>query len=226
MKINLITAVNLILALPAHRSQIEGHRKIGEMALDELLSFSGVSDQKEKEYNKTAIAIILSTARAFSVERDRISGTWAYLKEIKQKREDILEFWKYLSPFREKNYWAKLLSVFLGGSAGLSQGLDGLKNIPISTSLGIFVSLILFELVSRIALFFTNAYFEKKGQTDKEEQWRAQSIIVYKSIAEKAINNLLLAQETILGKSEYGQANDQEKKKKIQEIINNSFYFG
>lgn len=87
MKINLITAVNLILSLPAHRSQNEGHRKIGETALNELLSFSDVSDQKEKEYNKAAIAIILSAARAFSVERDRISGTWSYLKEIKRKEK-------------------------------------------------------------------------------------------------------------------------------------------
>ena len=72
MKLELSEAISLILALPSHRSNNEGHSKMGEKALDFLMDYKDLgSDDNEKKFNRAMISSVLSTVRAFSIERDR-----------------------------------------------------------------------------------------------------------------------------------------------------------
>jgi len=59
------------------------------------------------------ISSVLSTVRAFSVERDRISGVWASINEIKKGRERYLHIIRNLSPMEKGNYWSKTLAVVI-----------------------------------------------------------------------------------------------------------------
>ena len=66
MRLELSEAISLILALPSHRSNNEGHRKMGEKALEFLMDYKdfGESDT-DKQFNRTMISYVMSTVRAF-----------------------------------------------------------------------------------------------------------------------------------------------------------------
>jgi hypothetical protein len=109
MKLDIHTALHLILALPAHRSHDEGHRQLGKISFDELLQYRdlGQSDS-EKAFNRAMIALVLSGVLAFSVERDKIATMWQSIEGIKTRRERLIAVFRGLSPLSEGNYWSKL----------------------------------------------------------------------------------------------------------------------
>ena len=77
MKLNISEAISLILALPAHRSSSEPHRKTGERAFDILFEYQVLGkDDKENAFNRAMVCSVLSATRVFSVERDRIKEVW------------------------------------------------------------------------------------------------------------------------------------------------------
>jgi len=52
MRLELSEAISLILALPAHRSNNDGHRKMGERAFDFLFEYRDLApDKTEKSFN-------------------------------------------------------------------------------------------------------------------------------------------------------------------------------
>ena len=111
MKLDINTAISLILALPAHRSGNQGHQKLGEKALDFLIEYKDLGDDKEKAFNRDMISAVFSAVRAFSVERDALSGRWKTIDDIKIKRENLIRGLSKVSVFENDNYWAKLIAA-------------------------------------------------------------------------------------------------------------------
>ena len=83
-------------------------RKILELLFDYK---KDCRDESEKKFNNAMIGSILSTARAFSIERDKLCGEWEVIDSIKKRRESLINVLKGISPLEKNNYWIKIFSL-------------------------------------------------------------------------------------------------------------------
>lgn len=113
-------ALDLILAIPAHRSSNDNHAKFGSMLLEEY--FINLRDEyKDGEnaymYLTNLFSLVASSVRAFSVQRDIFQTRWNSLNKIKNsilERANRLD--KY-SPFN--GAIGKIITLFISfGSSG------------------------------------------------------------------------------------------------------------
>lgn len=190
MKLDIDTAIPLILAIPAHRSNNEGHRKMGEQALSFLFQYSELgNDENETAFNRTMIALVLSAVRAFSVERDRIAGEWKAIEKIKERRETLLQSVRNLSPLSQGNYWAKTVSVIVSLIGPFVISSDYFTKSFIITFIIITITL---ELLSKSLEHALATFFEKKMPIEKAVKWELESIKCYKKILKGFLNDALL----------------------------------
>ena len=188
MKLEIPDAISLILALPSHRSGNEGHRKMGEKALEFLFEYKELgNDEVEKSFNRAMISSVLSAVRAFSVERDRIAGEWTAIESIKNRRESLLDIFRYLSPLSRKNYWSKILLIIFSLGYSLKEIATGWQRVSILAVSCILIGIIILEVLSKTLEFVFAKYFEKRTPVEKETKWRKESIKRYKYIIEKFI---------------------------------------
>lgn len=182
MRLDISEAILLILSIPAHRSQNEGHRVLGNKAIDLVLEYKDLASNEDKAYNMAMIGAVLSAARLFSVERDRISEKWRSIEYIKERRLRILEVFQNISPFSKGNYWAKILVLLSAG--GLSVGTilsEGYKNTPSFFVLLVFL-LLIFEFISKLGEYLYSKWIEERVPLEKSKKWVSQSLDEYKSI--------------------------------------------
>lgn len=189
MRLTISQAISLILALPAHRSGNEGHRKIGDIALDLLIEYKEVEDKTDQAFNRAMIASVLSTVRAFSVERDRISQEWKAIEAIKRRRERYLDVIKNLSPLEKDNYWSKALVIVI--TAGLTFQMP-LSNVDWQAGVWhLIIILVAMEIVSKILEVMLSSVFEKSLPIEKEAKWHEKSLTKYRSLVSKFIEEAI-----------------------------------
>lgn len=191
MKLEISEAISLILALPAHRSGNEGHRKMGEKAFELLFEYKTLAEKgtEEEAFNRAMISSVLSTIRAFSVERDRISGVWKSIDAIKKRRERYLEVIKNLSPLEKGNYWSKTLSIIIAAGFTLKFPLS-----EIEWEAGVWnlvIIIIGMEFLSKILEVGLAVFFEKKLPIEKEKKWEQESMAQYKTLVSKFIDEAI-----------------------------------
>ncbi|BDZ71130.1 hypothetical protein [Methanobacterium petrolearium] len=182
MKLEISEAIPLILAIPAHRSQNEGHRKLGEKAIDLLFEYKNSASDTELKYNMAMIGAVLSTDRAFSVERDRITEKWKVVDYIKQRRERLLEMFQNISPFSSGNYWSKILVVLAAGGLSASNIiLQGYQTTPYFF-IFLVIFLLAFEFLSRAGEYWFSTRIEKSVPTEKLGKWEKEALTEYENI--------------------------------------------
>lgn len=189
MKLNISEAISLILAIPAHRSHIESHRKIGEKAIELLLDYKNMTtDETEKAFNISMIGSVLSAVRAFSVERDKISSEWKSIEAIRNLRERLLEIFRNLSPLSKGNYWSKALLLLTAFGIASKNTFSGFYNLPFRTVIFLLILIVLAEIISKIGEFLFASWFEKKSPIEKITKWESESLVKYKSIIMKFVD--------------------------------------
>lgn len=189
MRLELSEAISLIIALPAHRSHNENHRKMGEKAFDFLFEYKDLGkDNTEKAFNRAMIGSILSAVRMFSIERDRINSEWKAIEAIKVRRERLLVVIKNISPFEKGNYWSKIISLLIALGYSFSKGGFNIQNIIPISIFSLVVALIGLEIISKILEFLGANYFEKRLPIEREKKWRSESIEKYEVILENFID--------------------------------------
>lgn len=114
-------ALDLVLALPAHRSSDQNHAKFGQMLMEEYF-IKLRSDYKEDDnaysYLTNLFAAVASAVRAFSVQRDIFQTKWNTLCAIKNSILNRANKMDKYSPFNGRN--GKLISIFISlGSSGI-----------------------------------------------------------------------------------------------------------
>ncbi|MCD6322914.1 MAG: hypothetical protein J7L77_07785 [Clostridiales bacterium] len=228
MRLELSEAISLILALPSHRSNNEGHRKMGEKALEFLMDYKdfGESDT-DKQFNRTMISYVMSTVRAFSVERDRISSVWASIREVKKRRERWLDVTRNLSPFEKGNYWSRTISILLAAGFTIKFPLPE-TNIQCSmwTLVGFLVG---FETLSKISEILLSTTFEKWLPIEQQNRWEEESLSKYKNIVGKFIDEAVENYKKYYPEEKTIYEYDITDKDKINELkkhlIEKHFYF-
>ncbi len=229
MKLNISEAISLILAIPAHRSHIESHRKIGEKAIELLLDYKNMTtDETEKAFNISMIGSVLSAVRAFSVERDRISSEWKSIEAVKSLRERLLEVFLNLSPLSKGNYWSKSLLLLIAFGIASKNIFNGFYNLPFKAVVLLLILIVLAEIISKIGEFLFASWFEKKFPIEKVAKWESESIIKYKSILRKFIDEAIDIQKRYYPENKIIDGYDinvEEKKSAFKEkLIEKHFY--
>lgn len=184
MKLEISETIPLILAIPAHRSHNEGHRKLGERAIELLFSYKESSSNIEDNYNTAMIGAVLSSVRAFSVERDSINEKWKKIEYIKKRRERLLKMFQNISPLSSGNYWSKLLVLVGAGGFSLSHIiLNGYQDTPWFIYY-LILFLICLEFISKIGEYIFAEWIEISVPKEKLKEWEKYTLTQYKKILE------------------------------------------
>lgn len=183
MRLELSDAISFILVLPSQRSNNEGHRKLGDKALELLIEYKDLgNDNTEKAFNRAMIASVMSAVRAFSVERDRISGVWKSIEEVKERRIRLLEVIRSFSPMEKENYWSKIVLIIASLGLSINKTIDGWKELSFFSVKYLVLGILLLELSSKILEFIFANIFEKSMPIEKTKTWQKDSLTKYKNI--------------------------------------------
>lgn len=190
MRLEISEAISLILSLPSHRSNNEGHRKMGEKALDFLMEYKDFGEsENDKKFNRAMIGSVMSAVRAFSVERDRISGVWASIREVKRRRERWLDVIRNLSPFEKGNYWSRIIAIVLAAGFTIKFPLPETNmECGMWILLGLLVGL---EALSKVLEIFFSTAFEKWLPIEQQNKWKTESMATYKELVGKFIDEAI-----------------------------------
>lgn len=185
-------ALDLVLALPAHRSQNSQHAAFGALLLQEYfvkLRDRYKDDEAAIGYLDNLFACIASTVRAFSVERDIFGTRWQ--SKIRQREHSIERanrLDKY-SPFREDGVWGKFFASIGGAGTGAFAGaiiqtiLNGSNWIAIGGALlGIVVGLFAFDIALDALRNRILRQVEANVPADIVKTWEAETIVNYRKI--------------------------------------------
>jgi len=228
MRLELSEAISLVLALPSHRSNNEGHRKMGEKALEFLMEYRELGDSdNDKQFNRKMISSVMSTVRAFSVERDKISGIWSSIREIKKRRERWIDVIRNISPFEKGNYWAKTIAIVL--SVGFTVEFP-LPETNIQCGMWTFIGiLVVLEMLSKISEILLSTAFEKWLPIEQQKKWEKESLSAYRDIVGKFIlESIDHYKECYPNEKEicgYDIADTNEINKLQKSLIDKHFYF-
>ncbi|WP_227764544.1 hypothetical protein [Zhaonella formicivorans] len=192
-------ALDLVLALPAHRSGNQNHAKFGHMLIEEYF-IKLRSDYKEDEnayiYLTHLFTAVASAVRAFSVQRDIFQTKWNTLCAVKNSIINRANKMEKYSPFNGVN--GKLISLFISLS---SSGIITKPRINNVQDILIFVYLvpIFFVIAMFIFDFVLDLYrdklirkAEKTLNQNVVEIWQEENHAQYKLILK---NFLLIAIE-------------------------------
>ena len=199
MKLEIPEALNILLALPAHRSQNENHRRIGTTSLEMLLSYpENSADANEKGYNQAMVALILSAVRIFSVERDRISGVWKSIDAIKNRRERLLGVFENLSPLGKGNYWSKAILLLTSIGFSFDTSIENIAAYGHRFAIYLVGVLVAAEIFSKLSEYLFAYVFERRGPIEKQKVWSEKSVNNYKAIAKSVVETKFRYPQQIL----------------------------
>jgi len=198
MRLELPEAISLVLALPAHRSNNEGQRKMGERTFDFLFEFRSLGvDEVENAFNRAMISSVLSAVRAFSVERDRLANEWKSGEMLRQRRTAFANELRDLSPLSRGNYWVKA-AVLVLGLLGF-QAPDIFRHyVPTGVDVVAYLLLGLFawELLSLILAFAFSAAWERRAPSERTSAWQQGSMETYRDIIGRFIDECVATYES------------------------------
>lgn len=193
------SAIDLVLAATAHRSQNANHSAFGKMVLDEYfikLREEYKSDPVAKHYLDNLFAAMAAAIRGFSVERDIFGTRWQSLQEQKQHEIARANRLAQYSPLTEKGVWGKVIGILGGAGFGGILGEIG-KTFVVASNL-LMLSSVFFAAVLGLILFevFLNRYRDRRLKGIAQEfpnslyqQWEQRSLSNYRLL----IRQFLLA---------------------------------
>ena len=204
-------ALDLVLALPAHRSHNPSHASFGKQILDEYLV--GVrarhkDDPVASRYLDNLLAAIASAVRAFSVERDMFATRWDGIFEIKKADLERAKRIDRYSPFSEGNYWNKAIAILAAGGITVPLVKKIVEEMGITSTIAqapIYLGGLI--VLSFAVLFFTDwlvfrykavrlARIEKLYPEEVERVWRQRSMSQYRLILRNFLLTALILRET------------------------------
>ncbi|MCT4583695.1 MAG: hypothetical protein N4A54_02110 [Peptostreptococcaceae bacterium] len=228
MKLELSTAISFILALPAHRSSNEGHRQLGLRGMDLLFDYT--KSEEDNCFNRAVIASILSTVRAFSVQRDIMASEWENIEKNKNSLKSLLIKLDYLSILKKDSYFSKIiyiLSYIKVINMKTIGNLSFLYTIKIITML--IISLFLWEISVHVLKFSAIKTAEKITKKDKNDIWENQSMNNYKKLVKLFIDEYISIYRIYYPTSNkiynYDISKNEEIEKLKTDLINLHFYF-
>jgi hypothetical protein len=182
MRLDINSAIQFILALPAHRSNNAGHQQLGIRTLDYLFEFKADEDGIDCDFNKEIIISILSAVRAFSVERDALASRWDSQKEIKEKREILISSFKKFLPLEEDNHWAKIISFAPFLATYVFLFINNLSLTWYQNILLISLPFIFLQLIGTLSIHIIHTKYLKRADKDKADEWQNSSMQKYQHI--------------------------------------------
>jgi hypothetical protein len=185
-------AIDLVLALPAHRSQNPQHAAFGQLLLQEYfvkLRERYIGDECAIGYLDNLFACIASAVRAFSVERDILGTRWQSMLEQRKREIERANRLDRFSPFREDGVWGKALAI-IGGAGGGAIAGEMLKSITSSSNvfvagsvlLGSIFGLFLVDLALDLVRNRMMERIERQFPQSLLQTWRSETIVNYKKI--------------------------------------------
>jgi hypothetical protein len=184
--------LDLVLAATSHRSQNEKHSQFGKLIIDQYfvnLKEQYKDDETARKYLDNILISAASAVRAFSVVRDIFGTRWQSLAEQKKYELERINKLDDYSPFKEKGYWGKIISIISGAGIGSAMG-EAAKNYYNTSNIlilslgavGIAVGLFAFD-------FILNIYRERRIKKINlnfpetlESDWKTKTLKQYKSI--------------------------------------------
>jgi len=220
MKISIEQAVAYILAIPAHRSSNESHRKLGAAFYDQICTIA-YSDQDPaiSVYNAEALGIINSAVRMFSVVHDKMQQQWNELASIKQEREQIIKRIRLLSPLEKGNYFVKSIAI-------IAPLLFSIDFTPLSLNTKIFIPLVIIisiglDALSNLVAFFVMKTFKYNYIQEHSVKWEKNAQAEYKEIITHVITDLCLLQNRVFLSE---QLTEKDISEIAEEVIERKFY--
>lgn len=118
-------ALDLVLAATAHRSQNEKQSQFGKLIIDQYfvnLKEQYKDDETARKYLNNILISAASAVRAFSVAHDIFGTRWQSMVEQKKYELERINKLDEYSPFKEKGYWGKIISIISGAGIGSALG--------------------------------------------------------------------------------------------------------
>lgn len=191
-------ALDLILAIPAHRSSNVNHARFGNLVLEEY--FMKLRDEYKNDkiaymYLSNIFAAIASSVRAFSVQRDIFQTKWDTLGKV---RDSLLERANRLDKYSPLNgNVGKIISLFIsfGSSSIIIKSYNDFLNtvgkysflIPTIFIISIFVFDFILEL-------YKNRLIRKAENTlpkDLMKTWQEENMAQYRKILKAFLLNAI-----------------------------------
>lgn len=182
-------ALDLILAIPAHRSSNQNHAKFGNMVLEEYLvklRSEYRDDNISYMYLNNLFTSLVSSVRAFSVQRDIFQTKWNSLGKVKNNIIDRANRLDKYSPFNGSI--GKVISLFIsfGSSSIIVKSYNDLLKtigkfafwIPILFIITIFALDFILEIY-RSSLI---SKAEKTLPDDLMKTWKEENAAKYRKI--------------------------------------------
>lgn len=189
MKLGLNTSISLILSLPAHRSNNKGHQSLGNKCMDLLFEYK--NEDEDRDFNMAIIASILSATRAFSVQRDKISGEWKVLEEKKGRIEILISQLSNLSLLNKNSYFTKIVSLIPSLGVILDNIISTNKLNYWQYLLITIAPLILIEMIIQISICLLQNRNGEKSNEDKSEIWKKDNLTEYQKIIKYFIDEYI-----------------------------------
>jgi hypothetical protein len=196
MRISIEQAVTYILAIPAHRSSNESHRRLGATFYDQISTIA-YSDQDPitAEYNAEVLGIINAAVRMFSVVHDKMQHQWNELESIKQERESIIKRIRLLSPLENGNYFTKAVAIITPVASAVNIG-------TFTVNVKLFIALILtftigLDAISNIVSYIVIKTYKKKYLQERSLSWETNAQEEYKTIINQVVSDLCLLQNRV-----------------------------
>lgn len=189
-------ALDLILAIPAHRSSNDKHAKFGSMLIEEY--FVNLRDKYKDEKNAymyltNLFSLVASSVRAFSVQRDIFQTRWNSLNKIKNSTMERANRLDKYSPFN--GAIGKIISLFISlGSSGFivktySDLIQTMGKLAFWVPLIFIVVIFAFDFVLDLYRYRLVSIAEKTLPDNVVEVWVKESIKQYRKILKSFLIN-------------------------------------
>ena len=203
--------LDIVLALPAHRSSNANHASFGKQIADvylEQLRERHKDDPIASRYLDNLCAAIFSAVRAFSVERDLFATRWDSISEIKKADLERVKRIDGYSPLSDNNLWKKALVVLAASGITIPTAGKVIEHVgagsvflqlPIYMAGLVVCSLLVLLAVDWMVFRYKAARLariEKIYPEEVEKVWRQRSMAQYKVILRNFLLSALIIRET------------------------------
>lgn len=191
-------ALDLILAIPAHRSSNDKHAKFGSMLIEEY--FINLRNEYKEEKNSymylnNMFGLVASSVRAFSVQRDIFQTRWDSLNKIKNSTLERASRLDKYSPFN--GTIGKVISLFISlGSSGFiivtyEDLIKTLGKLSFWVPLVFIIVIFAFDFVLDIYKCRLVSRAEKTLPDDVVEVWVRENTEQYRKILKSFLINAI-----------------------------------
>lgn len=191
-------AIDLILAIPAHRSSNENHAKFGNLIIEEYfvkLREEYKDDNTAYNYLNNLFAAISSSVRAFSVQRDIFQTKWNSLNQVKNSYINRANRLDIYSPFNGNI--GKVISLFVSlGSSSIivdsyNDFLETIGRFAFWIPILFIIIMFIFDFILGIYKNYLISKAEKVLPNEVIGTWREENITQYRKIVRSFLFNAI-----------------------------------